>query len=330
MRLQLEARVARRTGFSLEARIDVDAEALGLVGPSGSGKSTLLDAVAGIEPGARVVLDGRDVSDQPLHRREIGYVAQDPLLFPHLTVRGNLEYGRNAGPVDDIASALGLSHLLDRRPRNLSGGERRRAALARAIAGRPRLLLLDEPFAGLDETRRREALSLLSHVRRTWRVPMILVSHLADEVVGLTERTIRLEEGRVAASGPSVELLQGSPARVDNHVEGIVTGPRGVEVDGVALSVHLPPGAAGRVRLGCYAHDILLAATPPTGLSARNVFPVRVASVVPAGDAALVELERPRLRALLTAESVAVLGLRPGSGATCIVKATSIVHLGAA
>ncbi len=330
MKLQIEARIRRPTGWTLDVRIGCDADSLGLVGPSGSGKSTLLDAVAGIEPGARVALDGRDISRLPLHHREVGYVTQDALLFPHLTVRENLAYSPTAGPPDDVARALGIDALLDRMPRNLSGGERRRVALARAIVSRPRVLLMDEPFAGLDQARRREALSLLSHVRQTFAIPMILVSHLADEVIGLTDQSIRLEDGKVAASGPSTTLLRASETRVDNFLSGVVTGPRRASVDGVELAALIPDDARGAVRLGCYAHDILLATSPPEGLSARNVFPVRVGSVIPTGDAALVELTRPRLRALLTAEGVQALGLRAGSEAYCVLKAASIVYLGPA
>src|SRR5262245_27698208 len=133
MKFQIEARVRRPTGWTLDVRIDCVADSLGLVGPRGSGKSTLLGAIAGIEPGARVVLDGRDISSLALHHREVGYVTQDALLFPHLTVRQNLAYSPTAGPPDDVARALGIDALLDRMPRNLSGGERKRAALARAI-----------------------------------------------------------------------------------------------------------------------------------------------------------------------------------------------------
>jgi molybdate transport system ATP-binding protein len=330
VKFEVDATVERPGGFRLQVRLEAEAEALGLVGPSGSGKSTLLDAVAGIEPGARVRLDGEDLSALPLHRRRIGHVAQDPLLFPHLSVQENLAYSPSAGPPAAVARALGIEPLLERMPRHLSGGERRRAALARAVVSRPRVLLLDEPFAGLDEPRRREALSLLDHVRREFGIPMILVSHRADEVIGLTDRTARLEAGRLTACGPSAALLQAGETRVDNFLTGRVVGPRRVEVEGVELTGMLPEEAAGRVRVACYAHDVLLAAAPPSGLSARNCVPVRVAAVIPAGEAALVELARPALRALVTAEAVRSLGLVPGAELFAVLKATSLVYLGPA
>jgi molybdate transport system ATP-binding protein len=330
MRIEVAADVVRPTGFRLKASFACNADALGLVGPSGCGKSTLLDAIAGIEPGARVVFDGSDCSGLPLETRGVGYITQDALLFPHLSVRENLLYSPRATGLVDVPAALGIESLLDRRPRNLSGGERRRVALGRAILSRPRVLLLDEPFAGLDETRRRDAMSLLESVRRRYSLPMILVSHLADEILGLTDWTIRLDEGRIVASGPTALTLRAREASVDNHLAGTVSGPGRVRIDGVELHAILPENATGRVRLACYAHDVILARSAPEGLSARNVFPVRIASITPVGDEALVQIERPALKALLTAEAVESLGLCDGMDAFAVVKATSIVYLGPA
>src|SRR5262249_51697399 len=126
MRFEVDVHVLRSSGFALDAAFVCKADSLGIVGPSGSGKSTLLNAIAGIEPAEGVVLDGMDPSGLPLHKRNVGYVTQDALLFPHLTVRQNLLFSPRAGSIDSVARALGIGHLLERRPRNLSGGERRR------------------------------------------------------------------------------------------------------------------------------------------------------------------------------------------------------------
>src|SRR5262249_49357440 len=128
MKLELEVSIRRPTGFRLEVSERFEVESVGLMGPSGSGKSTLLEAIAGLEAGARVGLDGRDLSSLPPERREMGYVPQDAALFPHLNVRRNLLYSPRAGALGDVPAALGIEGLLDRMPRNLSGGERRRAA----------------------------------------------------------------------------------------------------------------------------------------------------------------------------------------------------------
>lgn len=330
MKLAAEVHVARASGFRVDARIACEAAVLGLVGPSGSGKSTILDAIAGIEPGARVVVDGEDWSARPLEARAVGYVTQDALLFPHLSVRQNLTFSPRAGPIEDVAAALGIAHLLERRPRHLSGGEARRVALARALVSRPRLLLLDEPFAGLDEASRRDAISLLDTVRRRFGVPAILVSHLADEVIGLTDWVVRLDAGRVVAEGPGPSVLRAGELHVDNYFTGEVVAPGRVRCGGVELLAPIPDGVSGgSVRLACYAHDVLLASDFVPGLSARNAFRARVAKVEASGRTALVTLEPVGIRALVTEEAVFVLGLEPGEEVVAIVKATSIAYLGA-
>ena len=330
MKFDVKVEVERRSGFSLEARFACETGALGIVGPSGSGKSTLLDVLAGVESGGKVVLDGRDVSHVPLHRRRVGYVTQDALLFPHLSVRRNLEYGPGAKGVEDVAGALGIGDLLDRMPRNLSGGERRRVALARAVAVKPELLLLDEPFAGLDERRRREAMSLLDQIRRRFSLPMVLVSHLAEEVIALTDWSVRLEEGIVAAVGPSVSVLRAGETQIDNYFTGCVLGPGLVRVGHVDLHAMVPAEASGDVRLACYAHDVLLATGEPQGISARNCVWTMAAAVEPAGEAVLVTLSAPPVRALVTKEAAERLDLAVGKRLVAILKATSIAYLGAA
>lgn len=330
MKFEFQIRVRRPAGFVLEVSETCEAQALGLVGPSGSGKSTLLDALAGVEPGARVRFDETDCSPLPVEQREVGYVTQDALLFPHLSVRKNLLYSPRATGLGDVPDALGIGHLLDRMPRHLSGGERRRAALARAILSRPRVLLLDEPFGGLDEPRRREAMSLLDDVRRTFQLPTILVSHLADEVIGLTDWAIRLDEGRVVDRGPSASVLRASETKIDNYFTGFVSGPGRVRVGAVELFAGIPEFANGPVRLACYAHDILLATQEPSGISARNVLRTRIVRIENTSAASIVEIEQPQLRALLTPAAVESLSLKPGAEVFAILKATSIAYLGPA
>jgi molybdate transport system ATP-binding protein len=330
MRFDVKSRVVRPSGFTLEAAFSCDAGSLGIVGPSGSGKSTLLDVLAGVEDGGVVSLDGENVSGVPLHRRRVGYVTQDPLLFPHLTVRRNLEYAPSAAGVEDVAAALGIQELLDRMPRHLSGGERRRAALARAVASQPRLLLLDEPFAGLDERRRREAMSLLDLARRRFGLPMVIVSHFAEEVIALTDSAVRLEAGQVAAVGPSASILRAGETQIDNFFTGRVAGPSLVRCGDADLHAFVPPGVSGDVRLACYAHDVLLAASEPREVSARNVLWTTVKALEPAGDAVLVALAAPPLKALVTRDAAQRLGLEAGKRLVAILKATSIAYLGPA
>ncbi len=330
MKFEIAVHIRRAAGFALDVEFTCDAEAMGIVGPSGSGKSTLLDAIAGIEPAGRVVLDGEDVTGRPLRRRVVGYVTQDALLFPHLSVRQNLLFSPRATAMGDVPAALGIESLLDRMPRNLSGGERRRVALARAILSGPRLLLLDEPFAGLDEARRREAISLLVGVRRRFRLPMVAVSHVPEEVIGLTEHTVRLEGGRIAAAGPSATVLRAGETRIDNFFDGLVLDGQRVRVGDVELHATLPDGAAGAMRLACYASDIILAREKPALISARNLVATRVRAMTEVAGMAIVDLEAPAVRALVTHDAVRALELSPGVPVVAIIKASAIVCLGGA
>jgi molybdate transport system ATP-binding protein len=192
-----------------------------LFGPSGAGKTSLINMIAGLmKPDrGRIEVDGETLDDTarrihvPAHRRRIGYVFQDARLFPHLSVAQNLDYGRrmNGLPLDAaeqtrIAQLLDLEALRERRPGKLSGGEKQRVALGRALLSRPRLLLLDEPLGSLDEERKAEILPYLLRLRDQAGVPMVYVSHDADEVRRLATQVIRLQAGKVTAQG-GVEVL---------------------------------------------------------------------------------------------------------------------------
>lgn len=199
MKLAVEARVTRANGFVLDVAFACNTDVLGIMGPSGCGKSTLLDAIAGVERGANVSLNGASLTHRAVHQRRIGYVSQDALLFPHLSVRANIAYSPMARDIHDIAHTLGLTALLDRMPRHLSGGERRRVALARALAAQPQLLLLDEPFNGLDDARRADAIALVRDLHRAFALPMVLVSHRQEEIGALATQVIALDGGRLVA-----------------------------------------------------------------------------------------------------------------------------------
>jgi molybdate transport system ATP-binding protein len=207
--------------FSLNALFAGEAGATALFGPSGAGKTSLVNMIAGlVRPDrGRIVLDGEVLFDDaarievPAWRRRIGYVFQEGRLFPHLSVKHNLNYGRWMGghKADPAAFAhvvelLDIGPLLDRRPGKLSGGERQRVAVGRALLMRPRLLLLDEPLASLDARRKQEILPYLQRLRDEARVPMVYVSHDAAEVRQIATRVVRLDNGRVVATG-GVELL---------------------------------------------------------------------------------------------------------------------------
>lgn len=191
----------RRGAFERRVRIEEDARVVALSGHSGAGKTSVLHAIAGlvkpisgrIEIGGRRLFDSERGIDLPSHHRRVGYVFQDTRLFPHLDVRRNLQYGRhssdagNAFGFDAVVSLLGIESLLDRRIANLSGGETQRIALGRALLSQPALLLLDEPLSMLDQARREELIPYLQRVRDETTLPIVYVSHSADEVKRLTD-----------------------------------------------------------------------------------------------------------------------------------------------
>jgi molybdate transport system ATP-binding protein len=218
----LVVEVEKKLGeFSLNARVTSEGGATVLFGPSGAGKTSIINMIAGLltPDRGRIVLDDEVLFDDaaridvPVWRRRIGYVFQDGRLFPHFTVKHNLDYGRWMGghAADPAAFAhvvelLDIGPLLERRPGKLSGGERQRVAVGRALLMRPRLLLLDEPLASLDAARKGEILPYLERLRDQARVPMIYVSHDADEVKRIATRVVRIDGGKVTAMG-GVELL---------------------------------------------------------------------------------------------------------------------------
>lgn len=213
--LELDLQWARGD-FRLDAQGTLAARVTGLCGESGAGKSTLLALIAGLQAPdhGRLVLDGEVLVDTqaqvflPPERRHIGLVFQDALLFPHLSVDANLRYGfnrlapaqRHFAPAE-IVELLEIGHLLARRPRHLSGGEKQRVALGRALLYSPRLLLLDEPLAALDAARKQQVLPFLLRIRDELRLPMLYVSHAQDEVAYLAGEVWTLREGRL--QGPA-------------------------------------------------------------------------------------------------------------------------------
>jgi molybdate transport system ATP-binding protein len=217
--LELRGVRARLGRFVLEIDANFADGWTALFGPSGAGKTTLLEIVAGLRrpEAGRVTMDGRILVDAagreevPPQRRGIGYVPQDLALFPHLSVRANLEYGRPPG--DDeaffgiVVERLEIGALLAQRPGALSGGEKQRVAVARALLARPALLLLDEPLTGLDAALRERILPFLQRVRDEFRVPTLYVTHHADEVVALCDRVVIVEAGRVRAEGRVGDLF---------------------------------------------------------------------------------------------------------------------------
>ena len=202
-----------RGSFTLDIRQRFEARAVALFGPSGAGKTTVLDAIAGlrrpstgeIRIGDRALFASASKTDVPPRLRQVGYVPQDVALFPHLNVRHNINYGASRGmsmSSDRVVDLLEIQPLLDRAVDELSGGERQRVAIARALISAPDLLLLDEPLAAVDVALRQRILPYIERVRDELAIPMIYVSHAADEVRRIADQVIVLDRGRVVRAGP--------------------------------------------------------------------------------------------------------------------------------
>jgi len=347
--------IKRRPGFTLEAAFAAPTPAVVAVfGRSGSGKTTLLNLIAGLEPpdAGHIRLNEDTLTDTaarirvPVERRRIGYVFQEPRLFPHLSVTGNLRYGearaasapRIAG-FSEVVALLGLEKLLARQPHRLSGGERQRVALGRALLSQPRLLLLDEPLASLDLTRREEVLPYLEALRDNLAIPMIYVSHQFEEVLRLATYLVVLDGGRVCTHGsvsevslrPEFQAVAG-PEVTGAVLEGIVTrvdeanGSADLKVGAGTLKVSLRGAAAGaRVRLQVLARDVILATGPVAGLSVRNALPGTVAAVTCDDEGALVRVDVGGVQVLsrITLEARQALDLKAGDAAWTLFKAIS-------
>ena len=221
----VSARFEGRLGaFRLDAAFDLPARGItALVGPSGAGKTTVLRCLAGLERlEGRLVVGGEVWREAglfvPPHRRAVGYVFQEASLLPHLSVRANLAFGlrrvRGAAStaLDEVVDSLGLEPLLARAPDKLSGGERQRVAIGRALLNQPRLLLMDEPLAGLDAESKAEILTYLQRLHASLAIPALFVSHDAAEVARLADRVLVMRAGQIApapTAGEAARTLQG-------------------------------------------------------------------------------------------------------------------------
>jgi molybdate transport system ATP-binding protein len=267
--------------FTLDVRATLGERVTALVGRSGAGKTSLLESIAGLRlASGRIIIDGVDIARLPPEHRRIGYVPQDVALFPHLDVRGNIRFGsRDETRFSSLVETLELAPLLQRSPSTLSGGERQRVALARALMTAPRLLLLDEPLASVDQPLRERILIFLRRIRDLG-VPMIYVTHQPFEALALATSCIVLDEGRVVAHGPPRDVLYEFAAEVDNVFE--VVSPRHEPERGITrvstrsgLDLALPHDEVATavfplvVRIS--GEEIVVFGERPTSISSRNV-----------------------------------------------------------
>ena len=356
----IEIAIEKRLGaFSLDARFAApDSGITALFGRSGAGKTSLVNALAGlIRPDrGRIAVAGVPLFDSergidvPPEKRRLGYVFQEGRLFPHYSVRGNLLYGRKRagdtdGPsFDTIVALLGIADLLERRPADLSGGEKQRVAIGRALLASPRLLLMDEPLASLDAARKAEILPFIERLRDELKLPVFYVSHEMDEIIRLADLLVLVDQGKIAAMGEVEDLTSrldlwpltgryeaGAVIRTTLRGHDTSYGLSELAFPGGRLRVtrlELPLGTPLRVRIR--ARDVVIATERPTHLSIRNAFAGTIVEIQ-ADRGPQVDLkldigtsERPvMLLARITLRAFQELQLAPGKQIFALVKTVS-------
>ena len=352
----LSVEIERRVGdFRLAASFQTGEGVTALFGRSGAGKTSVVNAIAGIlrpdrghiDISGETVFDAGRGIDVPTPRRRIGYVFQEGRLFPHLSVRQNLGYaglfsrGMPEAEFKRVVELLGLRDLLDRRPGNLSGGEKQRVAIGRALLSSPRLLLLDEPLASLDTRRRNEILQYIELMRNEVRVPIVYVSHSVEEVVRIADTVVLLSGGEVLAVGPAEEVM----GRPDSFAgEGTFEGGAVIEAkvleqdieldlatlafDGGTLTVTNVDALIGEpVRVRIRARDVSIALDRPRRISIQNVLSGRIVAVGPEHSGIVdvaIAVGGTVFRSRITARAARQLEIAPGLEVYVLVKAVSL------
>ncbi len=356
----LEVNIEKTLGaFTLSARFTGAAGVTALFGRSGAGKSTLINAIAGLvrpdEGSIRLddvpLFDSGANIDVPVRKRGIGYVFQEGRLFPHYSVRGNLMYGRRRTPqrqrwgsFDQIVALLGIGDLLKRRPASLSGGEKQRVAIGRALLQSPRLLIMDEPLASLDPARKEEILPYIERLRDEMRLPIVYVSHSVDEVTRLADTLVLIAEGRTIASGTvndvfgrldlrphtgrfeaSMVLMAEVVAHDSDNGTTVLDHPAGRMW---TPTIDRPPGSA--VRLRVRAREVALAVGDPGLLSIRNRLSATVTDIAvdPSG---MVEVQLDAggqmLVARITRDAAKALDIAIGQPVVALIKSVAFDRL---
>jgi molybdate transport system ATP-binding protein len=344
-----------RPNFALNVDLQLPGRGVtALFGPSGCGKTTLLRCIAGLERASGSLTVNEHLWQDathftPTHQRAIGYVFQEASLFPHLSVRSNLQYGMKRAnsngnvAIDPIIDLLGIRALLDRKPDGLSGGERQRVAIARALAVDPKLLLMDEPLAALDLKRKQEILPYLDRLQATLEIPILYVTHSPDEVVRLAHHLVVMDAGSVVASGELADTLSqlDLPVKLGQEAGFVIESVVGsiesqwhltrMDFDGGSVWIRDPGlalGAKARVRI--LASDISLAREQPGKSSIQNVLQGQIDAMRDDEHPGLVlvrvKVGETALLARVTKRAVSELALKPGDTVWTQVKSVALAR----
>ncbi|MCF6283192.1 MAG: molybdenum ABC transporter ATP-binding protein [Candidatus Polarisedimenticolaceae bacterium] len=345
-----------RDDFSLNATATIPGQGVtALFGHSGSGKTTLLRALAGLEPqvegkltvGGQQWLNSAQGIHLPTHQRAIGYVFQETALFPHLRVEKNLLYGwqrtaeaeRRHNP-PQVIETLGLEPLLKRYPHQLSGGEKQRVAIGRALLNSPQLLLMDEPMAALDRQRKREIMPYLERLHAEAEIPILYVTHDLEELVRIADHLLLIEQGRIIKSGPIEQLLADStlPIAQDEDAGALIKTRLTAQDEHYQLSelsfsggtitvgqIDQPIGSEIRIRI--HAKDVSLALQPQQESSVLNVVKCRVTGITPQGQSRVIvsmDAEGSPLLSRITRKSADKLALSEGCEVYAQIKSVAL------
>jgi molybdate transport system ATP-binding protein len=344
----------RFAGFSLDAGFTSERGITALFGRSGSGKTSMIRMIAGLTrpDEGRISLDGEVLTDTAKrifvarHRRRFGYVFQEARLFPHLSVRQNLAYGRWFAPkggrgesLERIVDLLDIEGLLGRGPQHLSGGEKQRVAIGRALLSSPRLLLMDEPLAALDEARKAEVMPFLERLRDEMDIPIVYVSHSVSEVARLADQVVVMQDGRVQAVGSATEVLSLPVASLDRReagallqgrIEAVDIGHRLATISLAGTRLYVPDAGLvlGKpVRIRVPSRDVMLATKRPEGLSALNVIEGVIEQVNRTDDATVdvtVNCGGDRIQSRITSLSAERMALQSGMPIFAIIKTVAL------
>lgn len=321
-----------------------DSEYFVILGPSGSGKTMLLELIAGMWPldSGKIYMDNQDITMFPPEKRGIGFVYQNYMLFPHKTVFENISFGLKVKKVakeeiktrvEEMMDLLKISHLADRLPRTLSGGEQQRTALARALIIYPKILLMDEPLSALDRKTRDELMQELKEIHRKFDVTLIHVTHNFDEALMLADRIAIMRNGEISQVGTSTEIFRHPADKfvadfvgAENIIEGIAKkdGERLTVVDTGNISIYSTEQKEGHVHITVRPEDIILS-TKKVETSARNVFKGQIKEIVDTG--ALIKLTidvGEPLVVFLTRQSFLDMELNIGKSVWTYFKATAV------
>lgn len=340
--------------FQLKTEFYADIGITAIFGPSGAGKSTLVNLIAGlVKPDSgyikilnEVIFESQLKINVPANKRGIGFVFQDARLFPHMRVESNLKYSNRFGrkghlsSFTEIVEVLNLAQVLHRLPGNLSGGEKQRVAIGRALLSNPKILILDEPLTGLDEGLKAEVIPYLEFVRDNFKIPILYISHSQSEVVRLSDRIVVLEKGRILEHGKTLQILSSFSvakklglrdlssfveAKVSKHASDGIT-----ELDFAGSKLFLPKIDAilgSKVYLRILAKDITLAIEKPKKISALNILQGKVDEVILGnGPGAIVGIEvgGHKLTTRITQRSLNAMNLKLGQTCFAFLKTVSV------